>query len=117
MPTQSRNEPQLGRKALLAKLFPLGEMYETTATLRLVPLSEPLIILPLPRRIPTSTEMFLEWVNEKIWSYRSFRTASMRAAIERRVPAQYRLYLGLIPPLVSAVQAFLSPQIQLRQRA
>jgi hypothetical protein len=61
--------------------------------------------------------MFLEWVNEKIWSYRSFRTAAMRAAIERRVPAQYRLYLGLIPPLVSAVQAFLSPQIQLRQRA
>ena len=114
--TQNPSEPQLGRKSLFAKLFPLGDMYQTIANLKIIPLSQALIILPLDRREPISTEAFIEWVNLKLWSFRSFRTPAMREAIERRVPTQFRVYLGLIPPLVSAVQAFLSPQIQLRQR-
>jgi hypothetical protein len=107
----------LGRKSLFAKLFPLGDMYSTVANLKIVPLSQAFIILPLDRREPLTTEAFLDWVKLKLFSFRTFRTPAERAAIERRVPTQFRLYLGLIPPLVSAVQSFLSPQIQLRPRA
>jgi hypothetical protein len=109
------NEPQLGRTTYLSTLFPLGDMYQQV-NLSLIPLSGRTFVIPLERRIPLSTQAFLDWVNEKLDSYRSFRTPAQRAALVRNIPVQFRIYLGLTAPLVSGVQAFLAPQLKPRSQ-
>lgn len=110
------DEPQLGRKTYLSRLFPLGGMFDITKVQQ-IPLAGSEFVLPLERRIPLSVPAFLDWVQEKLFSYRSLRTPALRAAIVRTIPVQFRIYLGLEAPLVSAVQAYLAPQFVSRPKA
>jgi hypothetical protein len=94
---------------------PIGILRNLITPERLQLLAPVTIPIPLGRREPTSLQAFLAWVEEKLFSFTSYRTAASRVSLAPPVPRPTKVYLGLIPPLQSAVASFLASYQVLRR--
>ena len=95
----------------------MGNLRDLITPERLQTITTVTIPLPLGRREPVSIKAFLEWVEEKLFSFKSYRTPADRASLALAVPRPTQVYLGLIPPLTSAVASFLGSYQVLRKEA
>lgn len=99
---------------LFAALLQSQASAEDASAIPLIDMSELQILLN--QLTPLSAEAFLRWVNSKIASFRSYRSAAERLAIALEIPRQQQVYLGLVPTSESAVSSFLGSLSQISKQ-
>lgn len=106
--------PKVIPTAYYSKFIPTGDILDTITVKTFPPLNIYPFSLPLKVRRPLSVQAFVAWVEEKMQSFRSFRTPADRAALRPTISRSNQVYLGILPPLESAVSSYLGSQQVLR---
>ncbi len=109
------NAPPLTLGGYYTALFPLGDMtfFASSTVAKPINLLPP--TLPLPERVPLSLDAFLEWVQEKLFSFRPFRTVAQRQTLVKTVPRTSQVYLGILSYPLSATHTWQGSQYKARQ--